>query len=94
MVQCSQTLAGTYRSISVPQAIQAISPSAYSSGANHEGTLEVDDLCKQLFLCRLNNISICGMLSIQPKAHDPEQNSSFKSYLDSHQSTRLALIPS
>ena len=37
--------------------------------------LEVDDLCKRLFLYHLNNISIFDMLSIQPKAHDPEQNS-------------------
>ena len=45
-VQYSCALAGTYRSTSVPQVIQAISPVAYSGEANHEGTLEVDDLCK------------------------------------------------
>ena len=79
----SHALANTYRSTSIPQVIQAISPVMYSGEANHEGTLEVDDLCKQPFLCHLNNISICGMLSIQPKAHDPKQNSLFKLYLAS-----------
>ena len=28
------------------KSIQAISPVIYSGEANHEGTLEVDDLCK------------------------------------------------
>ena len=71
-VQCSLTLAGTYRSTSVPQGIQAISPAAYSGEAYREGTLEIDDLCKQLFLCQLKSISICDMLSIRPKAYNPE----------------------
>ena len=74
-VQYSHALANTYRSTSVAQVIQAISPIAYSGEANHEVTLEVDDLCKLLFLYCLNKISTCNMLSIQPKAHDSEQNS-------------------
>ena len=45
-IQYSYALAGTYRLTSVPQVIQAISPSGYSGEGTHEGTLEVDDLCK------------------------------------------------
>ena len=83
-VQYPGSLPGTYRSNSVPEVIQAILPIIYSGETNHEGTLEVDDLHKQPFFWCLNNISICNMLSIQPKAHDPEQNSSLKSCLASY----------
>ena len=45
-VQYFCALASTCRLASVPQVIQAILPVAYLGKANHEGTLEVEDLCK------------------------------------------------
>ena len=83
-VQFSCTLAGTCRSTSVLKVIQTISPFAYSSEANYEGTLEFDDLCKQAFFCHLNNISIGNMLSIQPKVYVPKWNSLLKLCLASY----------
>ena len=76
-VQYSHTLAGTYRSTSVPQVIQAISTVAYSGDTYYKGALGVDELCTQPYL--LNNISIYDMLGIQLKAYNPEQKSSLKS---------------
>ena len=91
-VKYSHTLAGTYRSPSVPQVFQTSSPIVYLGRANHEGTLEGYNLCKRLFLCHLNNISIPSMRSMQPKAHDPEQKSLLKSCLAFCLSSRLDLI--
>ena len=83
-VHYSYALTDIYRSTLFPQVIQAISPIAYSDEANYGGTLEVDDLCKLPFLCCLNIILICSMLSIQPKAHNPKQNSFLKLCLASY----------
>ena len=75
-VQYSCALVGTYIPTSVPQVTQVILPIAYSGEASHEGTVEVDDLCKLKFLCCPSNITTCYMLSIQPRVFYPKQNSS------------------